>query len=245
MNTATDLEYAAFVGIDWTDRKHDVCLQAAGSSEHEFFVLAHRPESIAQWAQALRQRFGGRPIAVSSHDVLSPLLLHQARRPNVKDHGRAGTQLTKLDDAVRRVPCIAGFGGPASTVHFVIEQLVPLFQPQWAFFVLARVLYSVSTSLGAMTPSTAHESHYSHTDEHKGRRFWNRCGVEFNNRSIWLERGIHMRGTLVWGIVPQPTDTVYSISKLPIDRRVVLARRCGNGTMRVVWLSWSPVRISN
>ena len=64
MNTATDLEYAAFVGIDWSDRKHDVCLQAAGGKKHEFSELAHRPEAIAQWAQALRQRFEGRPIAV-------------------------------------------------------------------------------------------------------------------------------------------------------------------------------------
>ena len=64
MNTATDLEYAAFVGIDWADRKHDVCLQAAGSSKREFCELAHRPESIAQWAQTLRQRFAGQPVAV-------------------------------------------------------------------------------------------------------------------------------------------------------------------------------------
>ena len=30
--------------------------------------------------------------------------------PNVLDHGRAGTQLAKLDDAVRRVPCIGWLG---------------------------------------------------------------------------------------------------------------------------------------
>jgi transposase len=74
MNTAIDLEYAAFVGIDWADRKHDVCLQAAGSSKHEFSVLAHRPESIAQWAQALRQRFGSRPIAVCVELSKGPLV---------------------------------------------------------------------------------------------------------------------------------------------------------------------------
>jgi transposase len=74
MNTATDLEYAAFVGIDWADRKHDVCLQAAGSSKREFSVLAHRPECIAQWAQALRQRFGGRPVAVCVELSKGPLV---------------------------------------------------------------------------------------------------------------------------------------------------------------------------
>jgi len=74
MNSATDLEYAAFVGIDWADRKHDVCLQAAGSSKREFCELAHRPESIAQWAQTLRQRFGGRPVAVCVELSKGPLV---------------------------------------------------------------------------------------------------------------------------------------------------------------------------
>jgi hypothetical protein len=55
-------EFAAFVGIDWADRKHDVCLLPAGSSRRESAVLLHRPEAIAQWAEGLRQRFGGRPI---------------------------------------------------------------------------------------------------------------------------------------------------------------------------------------
>ena len=74
MNTATEMEYAALVGIDWADRKHDVCLQAAGSSKREFSVLAHRPETIAQWAQALRQRFAGRPIAVCVELTKGPLV---------------------------------------------------------------------------------------------------------------------------------------------------------------------------
>jgi transposase len=74
MNTATEIEYAALVGIDWSDRKHDVCLQAAGSSKRELGVLAHRPESIAQWAQTLRQRFAGRPLAVCVELSKGPLV---------------------------------------------------------------------------------------------------------------------------------------------------------------------------
>jgi transposase len=74
MNTASEVEYAAFVGIDWADRKHDVCLQAAAGSKREFSVLAHRPESIAQWAQTLRARFGGRPVAVCIELSKGPLI---------------------------------------------------------------------------------------------------------------------------------------------------------------------------
>jgi hypothetical protein len=64
MNVPSTSEFAAFVGIDWADRKHDVCLLPAGSSKAELSVLPHRPEAIAQWAEGLHQRFGGRPIAV-------------------------------------------------------------------------------------------------------------------------------------------------------------------------------------
>ena len=50
MNTVTNLEYAAFVGIEWADRRHDVCLQSSGRSKREFSVLAHRPESLKRWS---------------------------------------------------------------------------------------------------------------------------------------------------------------------------------------------------
>jgi hypothetical protein len=39
-------EFASFVGIDWADAKHDVCLQAAGSQKREFSVLEHQPDTI-------------------------------------------------------------------------------------------------------------------------------------------------------------------------------------------------------
>ncbi|MBA3731589.1 MAG: transposase [Gammaproteobacteria bacterium] len=57
-------QFAALIGIDWADAKHDICLQVAGSKAREFAVLIHRAESIDAWARALKQRFGGQPIAV-------------------------------------------------------------------------------------------------------------------------------------------------------------------------------------
>jgi hypothetical protein len=74
MRTSTPTEFEAFVGIDWADRKHDVCLQAAGSDKRELSVLVHRPEAIAQWAEGLRKRFGGRPIAVCLEIAKGPLV---------------------------------------------------------------------------------------------------------------------------------------------------------------------------
>jgi transposase len=70
---STEQPFSALVGIDWSDRKHDFCLQAAGSQHREFGVLAHCPEAIARWANALYSRLGG-PIAVCLEIAKGPLV---------------------------------------------------------------------------------------------------------------------------------------------------------------------------
>jgi transposase len=56
--------FAAFVGLDWADAKHDVCLQAAGSEQREHDSLDHTPEAIEAWVCSLQKRFEGKPIAI-------------------------------------------------------------------------------------------------------------------------------------------------------------------------------------
>ena len=56
-------EFAAFIGIDWADRKHDVCLQVPGVDTVELSVIEHRPKVIEDWAGKLRERFAGQRIA--------------------------------------------------------------------------------------------------------------------------------------------------------------------------------------
>ena len=74
MKPQPDSEFAAFVGIDWADTKHDICLQVANHEKREFAILPHRPEAIEEWAGALRQRFAGRPVAVSLELAKGPLV---------------------------------------------------------------------------------------------------------------------------------------------------------------------------
>jgi transposase len=81
MYAPTTTEFVAFVGIDWADRKHDVCLLPAGSSTPELSVLPHRPEAIAQWAQELYQRFAGALIAVCLELAKGPLVYALQRYP--------------------------------------------------------------------------------------------------------------------------------------------------------------------
>ena len=74
MKPHADVEFAAFAGIDWSDTKHDICLQAGDCEQREFAVLAHRPAAIDAWASALRQRFHGRPVAVCLELAKGPLV---------------------------------------------------------------------------------------------------------------------------------------------------------------------------
>ena len=60
----TEEQFAAFIGIDWADAKHDLCLQAVGCEKRESSTLEHTPEAIEAWASALRRRFDGKPVAI-------------------------------------------------------------------------------------------------------------------------------------------------------------------------------------
>ena len=73
MNSQSFSSFTAFVGIDWADRKHDFCLQAAGSDQRELGTLDHSPEAIAKWAYSLRDRFSGQ-IAICLELAKGPLV---------------------------------------------------------------------------------------------------------------------------------------------------------------------------
>jgi transposase len=66
--------FAAFVGIDWADAKHDGCLQAAGSAKREYGQLEHTPEAIDAWVTTLRTRFHGHPVAICLALTKGPLV---------------------------------------------------------------------------------------------------------------------------------------------------------------------------
>jgi transposase len=66
--------FAAFIGIDWADKKHDICVWVPGTEERERLVLEHSPCAIQAWAEKLRERFGGAPIAVSLELAQGPIV---------------------------------------------------------------------------------------------------------------------------------------------------------------------------
>src|SRR5215510_1459586 len=66
--------FAAFVGIDWADANHDICLQAAGTAKRECFQLEHTPEAIDAWVTTLRTRFHSQPVAICLELNKGPLV---------------------------------------------------------------------------------------------------------------------------------------------------------------------------
>jgi len=62
--TAFNEEFAAFVAIDWADQKHAFSLQVVGHRNKERGSLEQTPEAIGAWVAKLRERFGGRRVAV-------------------------------------------------------------------------------------------------------------------------------------------------------------------------------------
>src|SRR5256884_4104965 len=64
-NDPTEMDYAAFIGIDWADQQHVFSLQEAGQNKKETGTLEQKPEVIGPWVARLRERFGGRPVAVA------------------------------------------------------------------------------------------------------------------------------------------------------------------------------------
>ena len=69
-NTQT---FTAYVGIDWADTKHDICLQESGSDRREFGCIEHQVQCIDEWAKSLHRRFGG-PIAIALELAKGPIV---------------------------------------------------------------------------------------------------------------------------------------------------------------------------
>jgi transposase len=65
LKSKDNVEIAAFVSVDWADQNHAVALLESGSDQRQHVTLNHTPEALQSWIQSLRERFGGRQVAVA------------------------------------------------------------------------------------------------------------------------------------------------------------------------------------
>jgi Transposase/Transposase IS116/IS110/IS902 family len=65
--------FAAFIGLDWADKKHFWSMQTADGKRSRG-ELKHTPEAIDAWAGELAQRFAGRPVAIALEQARGALI---------------------------------------------------------------------------------------------------------------------------------------------------------------------------
>ncbi len=67
-------DVAAFIGIDWSDAKHDVCLVDTATGRQQLSVISHKPEALDEWATELRKRYADAKVAVCLEQSRGPLI---------------------------------------------------------------------------------------------------------------------------------------------------------------------------
>jgi transposase len=75
MKTATNtINFAATLGLDWADQKHDLWIRPAQGAKAEHLHLEQTPEALHQWAARLRERFANRPVAIGIETSRGPVI---------------------------------------------------------------------------------------------------------------------------------------------------------------------------
>ncbi len=65
--------FTAVIGIDWADKKHDICVQVTKTGRRQIDQVPHHAEKIDEWARLLYRRHGG-PMAVALELSKGPLV---------------------------------------------------------------------------------------------------------------------------------------------------------------------------
>ncbi|EAC1404600.1 hypothetical protein APX81_25325 [Escherichia coli] len=77
-------QFAAHVGLDWANKKHDVCVQFK-NGERTFHVIKHTPEALDTRLNELHQKVKGR-IAIALELKKGTVVCALQKSPFVTDH---------------------------------------------------------------------------------------------------------------------------------------------------------------
>jgi transposase len=101
MKTTTTITYAAYVGLDWADRSHQICLWVAGSEREEQREIKHDPASLRQWACELRARFPAGRIAVALEQSKGPVIYALSQYEHLELYPLNPAMLAKYREAAK------------------------------------------------------------------------------------------------------------------------------------------------
>jgi transposase len=74
MNTTNTTKFAATIGLDWADQKHDLWIRPAGQAKAEHLRLDQTPEALHQWVAKLRERFPNQRVAIAIETSRGPVI---------------------------------------------------------------------------------------------------------------------------------------------------------------------------
>ena len=74
MKVFSPQDFAALIGIDWADKKHDICEYTHTRQHYDLSVISSKPEAIDDWANALKKRYPNQRIAVGCELKKGPLI---------------------------------------------------------------------------------------------------------------------------------------------------------------------------
>jgi transposase len=66
-------KFTAILGIDWADKKHDVCIHVMATGQRTLAQIPHQAEKIDAWARSLHRQHGG-PMAVALELSKGPIV---------------------------------------------------------------------------------------------------------------------------------------------------------------------------
>ncbi|MGO4894358.1 IS110 family transposase [Flavobacterium sp. W21_SRS_FM6] len=92
-------KFAAFVGLDWADKKHDVCVQEGNFEQRKCHVIEHKPEAIEQWLAELHKKVKGN-IAVVLELNKGPIVYALQKYPFVTVYPIHGLTLARYREAM-------------------------------------------------------------------------------------------------------------------------------------------------
>jgi transposase len=74
------IQFAAFVGIDWADQKHDVSTAPANDDSNPVHqIITHTPDALNEWVRQLRHQYPEGQIAVCLEQSKGALIYHLLR----------------------------------------------------------------------------------------------------------------------------------------------------------------------
>ena len=76
-------DFSVLIGIDWADKKHDICEHPNHTEIYNYSIIKHNPKALHEWAMALKKRYPNKQIAVVCELKKGPLIYALAKYDHI------------------------------------------------------------------------------------------------------------------------------------------------------------------